>query len=66
MENEIKLQQLIANIEDQKIAKVNSAMQFVDLESLQQKFENGNTILHYVFSSNTKIIKLFWLPKLIL
>lgn len=59
MNSEIKLQQLIANIEDQKVAKVNSAMQFIDLESLQQKFENGNTILHYVFSSNTEIIKLF-------
>ena len=54
------LEQLIDDVYDQNVEGVKEHIEVVNKDSFLQKFENGNTLLHYVFScNNAEIITLF-------
>jgi hypothetical protein len=62
MEQELNsnLEQLADNIVAHNIQDVEKSMHLVNKDTLEYNFENENTLLHYVFSSNNqRIIKLF-------
>lgn len=57
--HKVRLLELIGYIENQESAKVRDSMKLITFETLKETFENGNTILHYVVSSNQEINELF-------